>query len=156
MSLIKYIFIEIRLLKLTKDHKGNNQSVKSNTFRHGDEDNGLTEQGTVLAEGAKSGACGACNGDTGAETGDTCYKGGADVAETGSETVSSCGVGSLYAGGAGEHYDRGYKDHAEKHEAVCGEGFFVALTVFLSKEKSSERYDNAENQCDSCYNLNDG
>ena len=61
------------------------------------------------------------------------YKSGADVAETGSETVSSCGVGSLYSGGAGEHYDRGYKDHAEKHEAVRGEGFFVAITVLLSR-----------------------
>ena len=46
--------------------------------------------------------CGACNGDAGAEAGDACYKSGADVAETGSETVSSCGVGSLYAGGAGD------------------------------------------------------
>ena len=60
--------------EFTKDHERDDQTVQSDTFGHGYEDHGFTEDASVFADGAECGAGTGGNGDTGADAGKSGYE----------------------------------------------------------------------------------
>ena len=138
---------------LSKDHKGNDQSVEWDTFCHGYEDNGFTKQGTVLAQSTKSCTCRACNGNAGSETGNTGNESCTEISKSCSKSVSRrC---RLYACCSCKTYNGCRKKNAEEEETACDQTLFLAIFVFFSEQKAAESYDNPECQCDCGYDLND-
>ena len=105
-------------LQVSEDHEGDDQSVKADTFCKSYEDKGFTKNSGVLAQCAKRCACCACNCDTTADTGESCYECGCDISEaccktgTGSRRLSCLDIRSP------QHHDGRQCECAEKEKCI--------------------------------------
>src|SRR5699024_5107269 len=97
----------------------------------------------IFAQGAERCAGCACNGDTAADTGESCYQSRRDITESFRQACAgSSGLCGLYVRSA-EHHDGCKGEGTEEEEGVYADGTFVAFLVFLADQIVSERNDDA-------------